>query len=263
MATASSPNPNKARHLTANERLYVSAHAGGKELSFFVLIAVVASAWLALTVGATALSLYLAKDSAWLAFALFLSVLVLGYMLSTVMPAIWRACSAKPTSPWAEPFEGDLSFQTIDMPDVYATYPYIDSREAIFPSGWLDHIGEGQAVRGYCYPVNAKLVRPGTKLLVLALEDGLTVDREVDLGLVRLTGGGYWAAAVICAAIWGIGAGIPVLADMALPRIASLWAPGAVTVSLLVAAVVGVFRNKAIRTRLDFARAQSCAARRP
>ena len=261
MAIASSPNPNKARHLTANERLYVNAHAGRKRLSFYVLISVVVPAWLALTVVATALSLYLAKDSVWLAFALFLAVLVLGYMLSELMPAIWRGCSAKPTSPWAEPFEGDLSFQAIDMPDVYATYPYIGSREAIFPSGWLDHIGEGQSVRGYCYPVNARLVRPGTKLLVLALENGLAVDREVDLGLLRLTGGGYWAAIAICGAIWGIGAGIPTLADIALPRIVSLWAPGAVTVSLLVAAVIGMLRNRAIWSRLDFARAQSCAVR--
>jgi hypothetical protein len=262
LASASSPSPDTPRHLTANERLYVNAHAGRNRLSFCVLISIVAPAWLALTVVATTLSLYLAKDSALLAFALFVAVLLLGYLLSEVMPAIWRVCSTKPASPWAEPFTGALSLRTIDMPDVYATYPYIGSREAIFPRGWLDHIAEGEALRGYCYPVNARLVRPGTKLLVLTLENGLTVDREVDLGLLRLAGGGYWAAAAICGAIWGIGAGIPVLADIALPRIVSLWAPSAATLSLLVAALIGWLRNRAIWSRLDVSRRQSRGATR-
>ena len=58
-------------------------------------------------------------------------------------------------------------------------------------------------------------------------------------------------AALICSAVWGLGAGIPTLAETDLPRI----------VSLFMAAVRGTIRNKAIRPRLDSLRWQ-CQVRK-
>ena len=249
--------------MTALERRFVRKLDAVERLKWRIFFVVIGFLWLVL--------IGLAVVFAWFGSAEFpilmalMEIVMLGCIALIVFPLrkIWRAAFQRTDSPWVWPLQGRLSIEWNAGSESKDTQYFVGKKEVQFPSGWLDHLTEGDVLQALGYELDALNADTGSKVVILALNNGLSVDREMELGLLQLTGLGYWLAAFLVGFLWLL-LGVPGWFASNPPLAwSSFWIPGTVTCTLFVLAVARTIRNRPIRRRLEELRRQCASARVP
>jgi len=246
--------------LTADEYRFVQKIAAGARLKWRIFFAILALLWLVLLGGAGLLGWY--GFSRFPISAVLIDAVILAVLGLMVFPMrkIWRASFLRTDSPLIEPLQGSFSILTIDSTEGTDTYPFIGKAEVYLPPGWLDYLHEGDVLHGHGYSMDAPNAYTEIKCIVLALDNGFSVDEEVKLGLLGLVSLGYWVTAFTTVLLWFIVSSIAAATSVEPIASYALWIPGVIACTLFALAAARANRNRPVRRQLDGLRKQLALA---
>jgi hypothetical protein len=216
--------------------------------------------WLAMIGFVVGFAWFVFSEAPILTFFMEILMLVVVGVMAFLLRMFWRAAFVSRESPWVELLQGGFRIELNADSESKNTQYFVGGKEVQLPPGWLDHLHESDVLHGLGYEIDALNADTGSKVLILALDNGLSVDREIGLGLLHLTGLGYWLAAVIAGFSWFLIGAPGSLAKNPLLAWSSFWIPGVVTCTLFALAVARAIRNRPIRRRLAELRGQCIAS---
>jgi hypothetical protein len=245
------------RQWTPNERRYIQTLAGRQRLKFRVALSVIFVCWLGLMGGLVFLVWScLVERSLFSGIVALVLLLVVVVIAVYVFPRYWRACFLAQDSPWVDPMEGKLSVLEVSASDGSEFYDALGGHEVRFPHGWREFLHEGDDVRALRYAMDVESDRTGTVSVILALDNGFSIDEEVRLGLMDCRSPAYWLATVVASALWWAAPTVAALARLRLSPVEVFWIPAALTAALVLLAVRRTRLDASIRGRLDALRQQ-------
>jgi hypothetical protein len=252
----------RRRQWTPNECRYVQKLAVMERLKFRVALAVIVVLWLGL-IGGIIFFVYSAftERSLFSAVAALVSLLSIA-LIAYVFPRYWRACFTEQDSPWVDPLQGKLSVLEVSGYDGAEYYDAVGGREVRFPNGWLDYLRQGDEVLALRYPMDVELDRTGTISIILALDNGFSIDEEVELGLLDQTSLTYWLATLVAGALWWAAPTMALLARLRTSTSEVFWIPAAITTAIALLAVRRTLLDVSIRRQLDSLRQQHAPLRK-
>jgi hypothetical protein len=249
------------RQLTPNERRYVQSVARGERLAFRLALPLLGVLWLGL-LGVVVFFVYLCLTQRSIFFGLAAVVGLLGTVpIAIYFPRCWRACFIRPDSPWVDPTQGKLSSIEVGDCDGSQNYDTLGGREVLFPIGWRVHLREGDELRALRYAMDVESNRMGTLSVILALDNGFSIDEEVELGLMNFRSVRYWVATIAAGILWWLAPTVTALARWQLSPAQVFWIPAGLTAVFGALAVWRTVVELGIQRRLIARRRQ--LAQRP
>ena len=231
-------------------------------MKFRVALAVIVVLWLGL-IGGLILFVYscFAERSLFSAVAALVLLLAIA-LIAYVLPLYWRACFTEQDSPWVDPLQGKLSVVGVSGYDGAEYYDAVGGREVRFPNGWLDYLSQGDEVRALRYAMDVELDRTGTISIILALDNGFSIDEEVALGLLDQTSLTYWLATLVAAALWWAAPIMALQARLRTSMVGVFWIPAAISIAFALLAVRRTLLDVSIRRQLDSLRQKHAPLRK-
>jgi len=248
---------------TPNERRYLEMYAGDSVLGYRVLLAIYLPCFVFLVSAPLVFGWFLAQNSSKIACLMIPAAL--GVAMIAVIPifSIWRHCRRRMIPYHLCEVHGRYAIRDVEesMEGLTSTahIPTLGGTEVDFPLGWDSGLREGDWLHGHGCLIPLASSIGGCRIFVLGLDDGFSVDREVEIGLLERTGLGPWLAAIFTGLLWALGVCIWLFSDC--PWLLPVGIPLPIFGTLLAYAVVTSRRDRRIEQRLDEFRQKNCELR--